>query len=129
MAAVRVSFQLSKQLTLILDDRGGPAVRAAVRAPPWSQGAVLHSSGGLQHHGGETYLHRVRTGVAATSAPGRRRVDGVGGDAPRAGRVLLYVELLAENAKNSVALSWVAIWKWAGLSSGAETIYSDALQF
>ena len=57
-------FVFSKQLTLVLDDCGGSAVLKAV-VPPQPEGAVLHSSGGLQHHGGETYLHGLWTSVTS----------------------------------------------------------------
>lgn len=53
---------------------------------------MLHSSGGLQHHGGETYLHGLRTAVA----PGSRCIDGIGRDAPWAGRRFFNVHFLPE---------------------------------
>lgn len=94
-----ISFSVlivSKQLTLVLDDRGGPAARR-------SEGAVLHSSGRLQHHGSKTYLHRVGT-VMAPPHPrsGGSRVDRIRGNAPRTHRVLFDVQLLAETEKRNI---------------------------
>lgn len=64
---------------------------------------MLHSSGRLQDHGGETYLHRVGRGPVAARG---RRVDGVRGDAPRhARRVLLDVQFFARTNKFSARSS------------------------
>lgn len=67
-------------------------------SPPRPQGAVLHSSGGLQHHGGETYLHGVWAGVT-TSSSRCRSIDCVCWNSTWTGRILFYIKLLAETLK------------------------------
>lgn len=80
----------SKQLTLVLDDRDGSTIVMAF-LPSRPEGAVLHSSGGLQHHGGETYLHCLGAAVSPRSG----RVDCISRNTTRSCSRFLYIQFLS----------------------------------